>query len=179
MTDEQEFATIFTGLMAMVPGCALNKEAVGLYREAAQRLGFKKCSIALKQLMAERGSRDGFPSISEMASRTEENHLDAEEVSIKISGAVSRFGNYQGIEARKYIGPIGWDIVVMQGGWESVCQALNYDNMTTFQAQWRALARVMIQRKITARMEQIGYLTPMKEILDSALSKLLVPTQEP
>jgi hypothetical protein len=166
MTDEQEFATTLASLMTMVERCALNDGAVALYREAAEKVGYKKSTLALRQIAAERTSRDPFPSIADMLSRTEENALDAEEIAASIIAAVSRFGPYQALETRAKLTKIAWDIVCIQGGWESVCQLVTYDNAPTLQAQWRQLARVMIQRKRADRLVRIGYLKPVQEILE-------------
>lgn len=158
MTDEQDFGQLLAAMISMVPGCTLNEGAIMLYREAAAKIGFRKCSIAMKQLMAERRSRDPFPSIAEMLDRTEENAQDPEEISQRIAGAVSRIGPYRPFEAKMRLGPIAWDIVVMEGGWESICQMLTYENAGVLQAQWRNLARVLVQRKRTEKMRQVGFL---------------------
>jgi hypothetical protein len=59
---------------------------------------------------------------------------------------VSSLGPYRSAEVKLALGPVGWELVKMEGGWESVCRNLTYDNMGTLKAQWRNLARVLIER---------------------------------
>jgi hypothetical protein len=47
------------------------------------------------------------------------------------------------------LGSVGWQIVQMEGGWEQICQSLTDDNLNTSKAQWRNLARVLLQRQGT------------------------------
>jgi hypothetical protein len=50
------------------------------------------------------------------------------------------------LASRIAMGPVAWEVVHMEGGWESVCQSLTYDNMTTMKAQWRNTARALLER---------------------------------
>lgn len=58
----------------------------------------------------------------------------------QIISAVARIGPYDSERARKFVGPLGWLVVVRQGGWETVCEMLTFQNQGILQAQWRELA---------------------------------------
>lgn len=173
MDEKQEFRTYLVALAGMVPGFMLKPEMIALYDEAAQKCGYQKANIALKQIIATRNSRDPFPAIADLISLVEFNGLDAEEIAMKISGAVAKFGNYRAADARIYLGEVAWEIIQIEGGWENVCQMLTYENMPTLQAQWRRVAQILVQRKKASRMTEIGYLKPMGGAIEEGLKKLL------
>ncbi len=177
MSEQEEFRTYLVALSEMVPGFTLKAELIALYDEAAAKMGYKRSAIAIKQIIASRNSRDAFPSVSDIIEIVSFNFLDPEEISTKITGAVSKFGNYRAADARIYLGEVAWDIVKIEGGWENVCQMLTYDNLSTLQAQWRRLAQVIIQRKKNAEMVRIGYLEPMPSIAAAALAQITPPNE--
>lgn len=41
-----------------------------------------------------------------------------------VIGAVTRFGSYNGTEAREYVGPVAWQCVRDLGGWRRICEQL-------------------------------------------------------
>lgn len=158
MTEREEFMTYLNALGRMTPGFTPDENLLAVYDEAAAKVGYGRCARALKQFIAEKSGRDPFPSVSDMVGKAEFNALDAEEIAAKILGAVAKYGSYRGHEAREYLGVIGWDIVTIEGGWESLCQMLTYENSPILQAQWRKLAAVMIARKKTEKLTEVGYL---------------------
>lgn len=166
MTDEKEFQTYLTALAAMTPNFVLTKELIAVFDEAASKIGYGKASRAVKQFIAENSSRDPFPSVSDMLKKSEFNSLDAEEIAAKIFGAVSKFGSYRVSDARIFLGEVAWKIVTMEGGWESLCQMITYENASTLQAQWRKLASVVIQRKNTEKLTEIGYLKKLTGFIE-------------
>jgi hypothetical protein len=176
--EEKQFHTYLAALATMTQNFTLSREIIAVFDEAASKIGYGKSVRALKQFIAEKGSRDPFPSVSDLIAKTEFNNLDPEEIAMKIFGAVTKFGPYRGADAHVYLGDIAWDIVLTEGGWESICQMLTYDNAPTLQAQWRKLAAVMIQRKKTKKMEQVGFFSGMQAIGESPLIKQIVSETE-
>lgn len=172
MNDEKEFLTYLAALADMVPGFILKPDVVALYDEAAVKVGYKKFSIAIKKIIATRNSRDPFPALSDVLSLVSFNGMDAEELSAKIVGSVSKFGPYKSADARIYLGETAWNIIQLEGGWENVCQMLTYENMSTLQAQWRKLAVIMIQREQTKELEKIGYFSSVGQILNEAIKQV-------
>lgn len=72
----------------------------------------------------------------------------------RVISAVSRFGWNNAGQAREYIGELGWSLVQLDGGWMTVCETLNQDNLGTMRAQWRQLAMSQIQRAKSGTINQ-------------------------
>jgi hypothetical protein len=67
-----------------------------------------------------------------------EIEVQAREIAARVVGAVTSHGWCNAKAAELYIGPIGWQTVLRQGGWMHICQNLGVTiNPTTFQAQLR------------------------------------------
>jgi len=70
----------------------------------------------------------------------------AVEVASRVVAAVSNFGSHRGIEAKTYIGDLGWEAVRRFGGWNFICSNLGENiSMTTFQAQIREVSKAVIK----------------------------------
>ncbi len=96
-------------------------------------------------------SLDSFPSIRqvlELAGQAEQSPEDkGREVGERMWAAISRFGYCGRLpEVHAYIGPIGVEVVRMQGGWANVCEIATDDNGAALKAQWRELAAVIARR---------------------------------
>lgn len=76
------------------------------------------------------------------------------EASARILAAVSLHGWPNPDKAEAYIGPLGWEVVRMQGGWAQVCDTLTTSNSGQYQAQWRDLAITL------ARKDDLGLSLP-------------------
>ena len=149
MNPRQMFFAKLTGL-AQLCGFCLTRETVALYEQHLSPLGFERVCWALDQSIAARRSRDPLPSIRDLREIVEPG-LDPEslalEAAARIAGAVARIGPYDFQHAREFIGPIGWQVVQIEGGWQTVCETLTFDNLGMMKAQWRNLARVQAERK--------------------------------
>ena len=96
------------------------------------------------------------PLPSQVRSRVvpqEDPEGEATLVASDIVGAVSRIGPYRAEAARRALGPVAWQVVEMEGGWESLCRNLTYDTLGTFKAQARKLAEVLIRRGVGKETE--------------------------
>lgn len=63
----------------------------------------------------------------------------------RIIGAMSKYGYTNHNAAEAFIGPIGWEVVQMSGGWNEVTNQ-GYDDLVTCKKIWRDLA-VQVSKK--------------------------------
>lgn len=143
MSDEEGFYTRMTALASMVQNFILNEHLISTYERMLKPLGYAKVNQALDQIILERDSRDPFPSVKEIASKVNPVVDPSQEADItvaKIISAVSSIGPYRIQDARAFIGEHGWSVVKLSGGWETVCDKLDYKNEPTLKAQWKQLA---------------------------------------
>ena len=124
-----------------------------------------------------------FPAIKELlevvgqsAQRPEDK---AREVAERILSAISRFGQTTGsgesarkklADVEEYIGPIGAEVVRLQGGWNQVCEITDNDNLATMKAQWRGSAENIARRGPTNMTRAPGFDLP--PAMQDAMKKL-------
>lgn len=64
--------------------------------------------------------------------------VQAREIAARIIGAITKHGWCNGRAAEEYIGPVGWEAVLRQGGWRHLCENVGVNIApTTLQAQMR------------------------------------------
>lgn len=147
--DKKEFMTKLAGLSLLIPGFQITKEISVLYCNALEDLGFDRVCLAIDEIIKTRRGRDTFPSIRDIREKLEPQ-IDPEAEAIDICGriteAISRIGPYRERDAREFVGEIGWALVLRDGGWRTVCEILDYENMATLKAQWRQAALGKIKR---------------------------------
>jgi hypothetical protein len=122
--------------------------ALGLYIDDLEDLPFPEVAQALKDIRRNpKTTRCPLPSAIRANLNPESDpESEATLLASRIVGLVVRIGPYASSSARLAMGPVAWEVVHMEGGWESVCQSLTYDNMTTMKAQWRNTARALLER---------------------------------
>lgn len=70
----------------------------------------------------------------------------ANEAAYRIRSAITKFGWAQPIEAKEYMGDLGWTIVERSGGWQHLCQNHGVDiDPLIFHAQARESAKAIIE----------------------------------
>jgi hypothetical protein len=80
------------------------------------------------------------------------------DISIRIVGAVSKYGYTSPGEAKTYIGKIGWEIVNRYGGWDYVCKNLGVTlDVGIFQSNVREVARAQCEYQGVSSYEQLEY----------------------
>jgi len=179
--DEKKFWTLFTGL-AQLCNAQLNDIVIASYDMALAPYGYDAVAEAINEVIANRNGRDPFPSVKEikrfLPNAEQDDEKKAIDVAARLISAVSKIGSIEGPpegerwqKLKAYVGPIGWEIIKNQGGWNSLCEALTYKNMSTFQAQWRGYALALIDK---ARKGDLSlppsFDTPVKnDILDQAI----------
>lgn len=69
------------------------------------------------------------------------------EAATRIIGAVRKFGYVNAQEAQVYIGPVGWRVVELNGGWSNMCKQMHDDQIPILRAQYKALAITQIKKE--------------------------------
>ena len=69
----------------------------------------------------------------------------ANDIAARIGNAMSRYGYTNSDRAEQHIGPVGWQVVSLLGGWRHICNTVMTDDMRTFHAQCRELARAQLE----------------------------------
>lgn len=148
MSAQKEFYAKLTGLAAMC-NFTLTPEVIRLYDSNLSAMGYEALCRALDLIICERRSRDAFPSIREIKAQINpelDPAAEANEAVGRIMHAISRIGPYNAAGAREHMGELAWRVVTLEGGWETVCELVDYENMPTLQAQWREMARAQVVR---------------------------------
>ena len=88
-----------------------------------------------------------FPCIAELRKTLGLNDLDpdleARQVVANIIDAIRKFGYQREKEAREFLGPLTWSVILGSGGYQNLCE-MTYQNQTVICAQMRELARSML-----------------------------------
>lgn len=145
----KEFTIALAHYQCLLPGNAPdfdNKFVLKFWFERLSPYGSKKLSLAFNSLALK---VDRFPSlrmiIEELEGREKPNNA-AVTIASKITAAISKFGYCNAKEAKEYLGDIGWSIVEMSGGWNHLCGTVTNKHLSTFQAQWRELAKAHVDK---------------------------------
>lgn len=77
-----------------------------------------------------------------------DNHTLALNTVSRIIECLSKIGPYNQTAVQEYVGPIGWRIIENEGGWNSLCESVNYENIGIYRAQWKQLAEVFHAKEI-------------------------------
>jgi hypothetical protein len=91
----------------------------------------------------------------------------------RIISAVSKFGRNNNDRAREWIGELGWETCKRFGGWEILCEVLNFDNEGTIRAQLRELAQVVLKKSIRGELETRPTLPkPILSLVETCVKKI-------
>ncbi len=158
----------YSRLAAIAKLCAfeLDDDVIALYERALEGIGYQRLVRALDELVVELRPGMPFPSIAAIrkaatgelppSEQRSADDAEARTAATLVLGAVSKFGAINGsgpsaIEKgeriRAYVGDLGWACIDMRGGWNFICQTVSNENLTTFEAQLRELARSKLDRR--------------------------------
>lgn len=119
--------------------------ALKLYVDDLEDLPFDQVAEALKQVRRDpKTTRCPLPAL--VRARIEpapDPESQAAIVASTILEAISSCGPY----VTPIFDEITRRVVEMEGGWQQVCEMVSYDNLPTLRAQWRGLARGLIQER--------------------------------
>jgi hypothetical protein len=163
----------------------INEFTLAWYCGAFEDLDPSKVADALKQYSRTTKFRQ-LPTpmqIREMLSPQMNPDNEAREAAARIVQAVGKYGYMSGLEAKQFVGALGWRVVERMGGWAFLCENLG-DGLQqgTFMAQARDLAKATLERAAlgydqiaptisTPQTNQIKELVQgITKSLDSALS---------
>ena len=148
--ERSQLLSLFVGMSAYY-GQEIPDPALRLYVDDLDDLPFDRVAWALKELRRDpKTTRCPLPAVIRAKLNPEADpESEATLIASRIVGCVAKIGPYRSVEARMALGPVGWAVIQMEGGWESVCENLTYDKMGTLKAQWRNLAKVLIDRGVS------------------------------
>ena len=122
---------------------------IELYDRALRKFGYERAVAAVEAAIMERRGQDRMPSIGDLVSRCSPEILErdtAVEVSARIWSAIGKFGWPGELDARGWIGEVGWYVVQVNGGWERLCRTAQEKDVGTWKAQLRDHAAAAIRR---------------------------------
>lgn len=93
--------------------------------------------------------------------RDRDDSDDGRFVAAKILQAIKQFGFYRASEASRFMGELAWEVVQMQGGWQTLCM-MEQDEIGIQQAQWRELASSLTRRARSGRSHTLPSLESKK-----------------
>lgn len=134
------------GIAATYYRSNMNSDVVEMYMGILEKYSFEQIMHAITTYSQNQKNRFMFLAadlVSIIDPQPSDDSL-AREISAKISAAVTKFGYPNPTEARTYIGEIGWLVVEKRGGWSHICQNLRTDEVASFDAQNRELAKSAI-----------------------------------
>lgn len=121
-----------------------------IFKELGDKWGWDVAAGAVEYHLRTRKGRDPFPTpfeleitIKKLLGETAES---PDEVAGRILQSVTRFGSPNGVDAEKFIGPVGWEVVRMYGGWSSICQNMKVDQKAIYFSQWKGLADSLLKK---------------------------------
>jgi hypothetical protein len=157
MTAQQDFYGKLTALATLCSNFVLSRDLISIYDSALSSLGYERAARAVEHVILTRNSRDPFPSVRELRSVVDPEQEPADGaamISAAIFGAVSRIGPYNTQAAREALGEVAWKVVQSEGGWQTLCEAVRFDNATTYKAQWRRLAEALLRSKESSAVRE-------------------------
>lgn len=146
--ETQKLKALYVAMSAYY-GQRLPDDALGLYVEDLSDLEYESVAGALTELRRDpRINRCPLPAV--VRDRIQPAGNPAAEAIVaanEIASAIARIGPYRspGLSA------LAMDVIRLEGGWEQVCEVTTNDNLPTLKAQWRELARSMIETGRSSR----------------------------
>ena len=149
MTDQQKSALgVYIANTAQFYSKEFSKAVVSMMVQDLEDLDFNKIIDAYTRYRRD-GKNVFFPmpaKIRDLVNPTQSKETLANEAASRIRKAIGDFGWCNPLEARGYIGELGWAVVERAGGWSYVCENHGVDlNPLTFHAQARDLAKSMAE----------------------------------
>lgn len=149
--EDKRFARLLKYYKSIMPFRSPNFDEFGALHFWTKRFGGldeEKITAVFNRAMSE---LDHFPSVREFTEYLGGGRADgaseSKQVAALIVGSVSRFGWNNSKMAEEAIGPLGWKVVEMSGGWPQICNILTDRNTSTLTAQWRDLAASLAEKE--------------------------------
>lgn len=174
IAEKQKLKALFVA-MSHYYGHVIPDAALALYVGDLADLSFPEVEHALHELRRDPTRKQcPLPAVIR-------NHIlpvpsdeqQAIEASARIVEAIAKIGPYKSVDARRFIGELGWLVVQREGGWEQACTVLTDENVGICRAQWRQMALALQTRARAGNMEPPGLPEPTRAKLGIDLKKLL------
>lgn len=145
--SDKDTKKLLVGL-AEVYGTTLSDQRLQLYADLLSDIPFPVLTEAARAIMRDPNIRQ-FPlpaQIREKAMPGANPEHEAIEAVNRIVEAMNRFGWPDPTGARAFIGELGWMVVERSGGWSLLCEGVTMDQLPSYRAQWRELAKALYGR---------------------------------
>ena len=149
--EKQQIAKLYSSL-AITYNRNVTNESIIMMVNSLSDLNFQQVFLVMQNWIATE-TNFPLPVLIRNKIKPELNELDdAREVASRVISAISKFGSYSALEAKKYIGEVGWECVQRFGGWQNLCQEINADNINIMNAQLRDMSLSLIRRNKSGLM---------------------------
>lgn len=156
MNNEQKKQTFqnLVGLSAVFES-KKTKEVLQLYVETLSDYPFDQVNSAIKKSIK---THKFFPRPVELIEliNPPASREDADYISGRIIEAIRRYGIHQGDIAEKTLGPEAWEVVIMSGGWSTLCDTPQKE-IGILKAQLRDQATVELNSQRIRDKELLRY----------------------
>lgn len=147
----KQIKLILTGL-AEYYGVNLSVQQLNMYSEDLYDLDLNDILKAVKII---RTSSEFFPKPSTIIQSVKGKSIDnAIDVSNLIVLAMSKYGWTNPDKAKIFMGELAWEVVEREGGWQRVCETSSDDQLPILKAQWRELARVLLNKNSLGKLNE-------------------------
>lgn len=125
---------------------------------------------ALNSYSAETSNKN-FPAPSQLKQYlfpSSSSRQQAQEIAQRCFGAIRKFGYTKPVQAKEYIGELGWRLIERRGGWNSHCTETRESDVPILTAQFRESIGVYIEQgKITDEVfyDKVGLISSKDNIL--------------
>lgn len=137
----------------------------GALRMMADDLSDLDHEAVMAALVKYRRSEAGkfFPSVGQIRQLVcpeLSDESESRDVASRIVEAMSKYGWTNPEKSRTHIGELGWMVVQREGGWQSMCEKTNNDDLPILKAQWRELAKTLRSQALRGSLDKPPGLLP-------------------
>ena len=150
MIDHEKFVKILKYYSDVMPRYApdfSNPNVLYFWHQEFGELDIHSFKSAMDDMVRQ---MDHFPNVKDVNAALGRVILEDEEISREVSAriisAITKYGGWNHVEAKEYMGEVARQVVDMFGGWTHVCDSITNNNLPTYSAQFRNLATTLIKK---------------------------------
>lgn len=170
--DDKKIFLNLLNAVGQLSGKDLTEEVVLLYSKALKDLPIRSVNQALMQWVQK---SDRWPTIKDIRNLVNPELGDdlAQEVAGLIIKSISRFGHFNPLCAKEFIGDWGWLVVERLGGWSTICKTKE-DQLSFLRNDARKLARSVQTLAAAGKLGQVPQLPDQANmgLLEAPLKKI-------
>lgn len=129
--------------MTLAQACKfeLSDDLMGVYDGAAGQNGYDVACKAINHFLINRHTNDAFPSVKDLLGVMDPASIamlpedESRAAAARVIKAVAKFGRTNPVQARTFVGDLGWRAIEEMGGWGSLCAQLTINNTSTYNSQ--------------------------------------------